>query len=163
MRGSDPLASPAAGEATSPGNWMLTMPSASSSVPFSPVQPVHEMKSRAQQHQMHGKHASDLKHRVSKAYGVASSVLQRFAFRHRTAMARHNEGYWYTVSCLIGYDQGRLIQTTEQQQDWASTALHMHKLKLRCYDLLKRVHLHPQHQHRAWNHYADCTVLRVHE
>ena len=60
MRGSDPLASPAAGEATSPGNWMLTMPSASSSTPFSPVQPVYEMQSRAQQHQMHGKDASCL-------------------------------------------------------------------------------------------------------
>ena len=80
MRGSDPLASPAAGEATSPGNWMLNMPSASSSTPFSPVQPVYELKSRTQRHQMQGEHASHLKHRVLQIYSLASSFLQRLMF-----------------------------------------------------------------------------------
>ena len=60
VRGSDPLASPA-GEATSPGNWMFAMPSASSATPFSPAQTTYDMHSRAQQHHLHSKHTSQLR------------------------------------------------------------------------------------------------------
>lgn len=82
MRGSDPLTSPAAGEGASPGNWMLTMPSASSSTPFSPVQPVYDTQCRAQQHQMNSKHTSQLNYKTTVAAGLTTSFLSYFALQH---------------------------------------------------------------------------------
>lgn len=93
MRGSDPLTSPAAGEGASPGNWMLTMPSASSSTPFSPVQPVYDTQSRAQQRQMNSKHTSQLNYKTTAAAGLTTSFLPYFALQHAD--------YWRMAhSCL---------------------------------------------------------------
>ena len=66
---SDPLASP-----VSPGNWMLSMPSASSSTPFSPAQATYGLHTRAPQHQLPSKYTLQLK--FSKQTDLDKPALQ---------------------------------------------------------------------------------------